>query len=947
MSKATNAGTDFEIEVANLYRILDYSVETNLDLGGFQIDLIAKREIPGFGETKLIIECKYKSTGSVSNDEALKISSILLTEAVQRQGFQKAVLVTNATFSQKAKDLENNNSHLVLKTIKELEDETLDLFTAYGRYKRDYEQTSLHAFYLPLSGSGYLPGNKQIDKTLNEVEHSLIQWIDNGEPGFLTILADFGAGKTTLLERIKYYYCDLYERKNTNVKPIIFKAKDRHKYNTIDDYLLQTAREEFGNKADLGMLWRFINEGRLLLLIDGFDEVAQRVDAERRKEYFIDLSLLFNTPCHSIMTCRPTFFFDQLEYDNLVNELSVEQQRSLNRIQEDITPLGSGNSIQTRKLAETMSINYLKKFEAKLIRGLKIGKITLSEFSEDQIETYLKQQDENFQNSCSVSWKDVQTFLYAVYDIKDLMHRPILLNMIILTVLSGEINTKDHKRRIGAADIYQAYISALLKREHSQRETRRLISSQTRESLLNIIAINIYQNNSMDISFQDVLNVIDNNIDSLKEKHQEIDKVKPEHLASDIVLTGFLSIDSGGTFRFSHKSFMEFLVARYITDKLLGGDVDEIIKEPLPKDLLYFIGSFLIGNRNLFDKLVRKIRTLKEIEHKVIRNNLAMAIVYSGISHEDFSMIDVELTGISAAEIYWKAVELERIKINVSGLKRQKYESSVLRKMNFQSPTGDFFAQQTELDCVFEYHDLGCFCLDDSYGSLTSKSGTLKRMEIINSQVTLIGTWSMKELVCENSEIQNKDGIIKSDNITIQNCFKCHFDSIKSRHLKILESEVTFGDLPQILSKIHSKNPDNSIEPSMITENSTIQISPFRITTPISINMLGRIWRIKNCKVAGMQIEESASSVDLWPECEGVFFLTNDKKHAITKYKKNGFIVVKNFIFIDATKFRSDNKLAIKVLKLASQMFGTWIQTWIKQSKNDLKTRLDEHKKAH
>ena len=75
MKNTTETGREFENEVANLYRILGYGVETNVDFHGFQIDLIVSRHIPGADETKLIIECKFKSRGNVSNVDVAIVPS--------------------------------------------------------------------------------------------------------------------------------------------------------------------------------------------------------------------------------------------------------------------------------------------------------------------------------------------------------------------------------------------------------------------------------------------------------------------------------------------------------------------------------------------------------------------------------------------------------------------------------------------------------------------------------------------------------------------------------------------------------------------------------------------------------------------------------------------------------------------------------------------------------
>lgn len=947
MPDTTTIGTDFENEVANLYRMLGYEIESNLDLEGFQIDLIASRQIPGADKTKLLIECKYKNTGSISNEEVAKLS-YTFTETARENGFNKAILVTNSTFSQKASAFAMNKPHLVLKTVKELEDELLDVYTAYGHYKRSYQHSFVHSLYVPLGGYGYLPGEEHSEKTFENVEESIIEWIDNRDTsGFLTIMADFGAGKTTLLERLKYFFCDHYVRKSSNVKPIIFKAKELHKFNNIDEYVLHTISEEFGKKIDINVIWQQIKEGRFLILIDGFDEVAQRVDEKQRRKFFAELSALFNTQCHSIMTCRPTFFIDQQEYDNLIFEVSKDQQQHFSRTTEKQEQLYADHSTKVYKLAEGMSKSFSNKNNAQLIRGLKIGRMYLSQFSEDQVEIYLKNLNEEFLNSCSLTWKDVLDFLYAVYDIRDLMRRPILLDMITRTVLSGEIDVRDHDQRLSATDIYEAYIRALLVREYQERETRQLLESHTRQSLLEVVAVTMYQIDSMEVSFDDVLKAIAEKKETLSKSHLDLINKNNEHIAADIVLTGFLMRDSKGALRFTHKSFLEHLVARFIVKHLAEKIIDEIANEWLPKDIIYFIGSFLIHDRKLFDSIVRQIRNCEFKKYKNFKNNLARAIVSSSPYKEDFSLNNIEINDISAKEIHWKSAEIENVTFEIDKLEKQKYETSTLTNVTFLSSRGQFFAEDnTEIDCTFENYKLDKIAINESHGTLRSGSGIAKTMLIENSNLELNGDWVINELVAKNSEIRNKKGKLVIKDLKVTNCLDCYLKSINCNLLNINNSILTFGDIPTPIDEPQLKG--NNTEPTSVftIENSTLFIPAyFSSNLLITAKDLLKTWKIKHCNLVGFTVDITAMNTSLWPQCQGVLFFTNPNFQADNnkenKENKETSKIIDNFLFVDNQKFRENHELANDIMNKAEEMFGTWIKPWIKNTRKAIQIRKD------
>lgn len=60
-------GDSFEAYVASIYESMGYQVKLNLKLSGQQVDVLAEKIFPGAGLSKIAIECKYLSLGSVGN----------------------------------------------------------------------------------------------------------------------------------------------------------------------------------------------------------------------------------------------------------------------------------------------------------------------------------------------------------------------------------------------------------------------------------------------------------------------------------------------------------------------------------------------------------------------------------------------------------------------------------------------------------------------------------------------------------------------------------------------------------------------------------------------------------------------------------------------------------------------------------------------------------------
>jgi len=97
-----NPGRDFELHVAILYERNGYKTERNQNLAGQQIDIVAQKNVPGIGITKIAIECKFRSEGSISNQDVIDfINQIKVIQLSHPIDF--GVLVTNAEFSAAAK----------------------------------------------------------------------------------------------------------------------------------------------------------------------------------------------------------------------------------------------------------------------------------------------------------------------------------------------------------------------------------------------------------------------------------------------------------------------------------------------------------------------------------------------------------------------------------------------------------------------------------------------------------------------------------------------------------------------------------------------------------------------------------------------------------------------------------------------------------------------------
>jgi chromosomal replication initiation ATPase DnaA len=127
-------------------------------------------------------------------------------------------------------------------------------------------------------------------------------WLDSDEPRFVLILGDFGTGKTFLLQRLAY---DL--RNHHQLAPVLVRMRDLQKSRTLDELVAQhmATREDPFHLRSFRYLLR---QGRIVLLFDGFDELALRTDYDRVVAHFETLQEAAGGAATVVATSRHQYF---------------------------------------------------------------------------------------------------------------------------------------------------------------------------------------------------------------------------------------------------------------------------------------------------------------------------------------------------------------------------------------------------------------------------------------------------------------------------------------------------------------------------------------------------------------------------------------------------------------------------------------------------------------
>src|SRR5262249_39154560 len=157
------------------------------------------------------------------------------------------------------------------------------------------------------------PLDKHVDKRWSELGEpsarpttaakQIMAWLDTDGPRFVLVLGDFGTGKTFLLRALAER---LARTPELGLVPVLVTMRELTKGRTLDQLLAQhMSRQDSYHRASFRYLLR---QGRIALLFDGFDELAQRTDYNRGVDHFNTLREAAEGSAKGILTSRHQYF---------------------------------------------------------------------------------------------------------------------------------------------------------------------------------------------------------------------------------------------------------------------------------------------------------------------------------------------------------------------------------------------------------------------------------------------------------------------------------------------------------------------------------------------------------------------------------------------------------------------------------------------------------------
>lgn len=483
-------------------------------------------------------------------------------------------------------DYQIDNLNIEIRYKNELLNQIVKFDEYFDYLKNEFEKKEITSgdnfklidVYVNQKSTLHLPegSKKKKRKDIENTEEYILKWVNNNKTGkHIALLGEYGQGKSTLSLKIAY---ELIVSQSDRI-PIIIELRGKSPKNLTLLEILASWSSQFNISAKA--IEKLHEEGKLLIILEGFDEMDLVGDKYIRQSHFKRLvEFMRYEKSKVLITGRPNLFFDNNE---------MEEFLELNKDQSNLF------------YCNALILNPLD------IKQIEIALRNVNETIRTEILDVLndKNQNNNF---------------------KDLISRPSTLYQASIIW-----NSLD-KNNINSASIINQFIKHSYHRQETKFNTigrtgiEPILTIKEREYFTLGIAVMMIKNNpySNQISNGEINEAIRelffNIPDEVSNDHKnsirlkkrlEDDTHRIETIFNDVRASGILVKDltKNHNFKFAHKSFLEYLFAFYFSNYIQQNNkyyakivnsisnaykIQDIYKIELTDEIIQFISELFI-----------------------------------------------------------------------------------------------------------------------------------------------------------------------------------------------------------------------------------------------------------------------------------------------------------------------------------------------------------------
>lgn len=309
---------DFPTQLSNWFKTLKYDIVREIQHYGKYFELVLR--IP---ERRGYIRAVVRGVNGEAGIGDLRGLQEKVKELRADEGWLVAARRISAAAKKEAEKLEQNRENLFCYTFDELIDETAD-FTPYVEWlEAEIRNKQLEELYVPVGckKEDVEPetqgrwGESVYLEQQGWTEGYLDTWLDDPAKEHISILGEFGTGKTWLVLHYAWVKLQAYlAAKEKGLErprlPLVIQLRDYAKALDVESMLGGLFFSRYNIRLTSEMFERLNRMGKFVLIFDGLDEMAARVDTQRIVGDFWELAKVVVPGAKAVLTCRTEHFPD-------------------------------------------------------------------------------------------------------------------------------------------------------------------------------------------------------------------------------------------------------------------------------------------------------------------------------------------------------------------------------------------------------------------------------------------------------------------------------------------------------------------------------------------------------------------------------------------------------------------------------------------------------------
>ncbi|MUG98832.1 NACHT domain-containing protein [Scytonema sp. UIC 10036] len=242
-----------------------------------------------------------------------------LRQSVEAKNTDEGWLVTARRISPKAREEveKKENRHLACYTFDELIDEEVDFSGYLDWLENEIKRREIDTKYVPLAcikeefdrDTKSRLGRSRYDN----IDSYINLWLADPAKEHISILGEFGTGKTWFAFHYAWQIMQQYRDAKTQGLerprlPLVIPLRDYAKALTIESLFSEFFFRQHEIRTKYSVFEHLNRMGKLLLIFDGFDEMADRIDRQKMINNFWELAKVVVPGSKVILTCRTEHF---------------------------------------------------------------------------------------------------------------------------------------------------------------------------------------------------------------------------------------------------------------------------------------------------------------------------------------------------------------------------------------------------------------------------------------------------------------------------------------------------------------------------------------------------------------------------------------------------------------------------------------------------------------